>query len=126
MKMVVAIVRPEKYQDVKDALKAKGITGMTFTHVTGRGKQAGVKFTNRVGEFVVDEIEKVKIEIAVEDDHVPCVIDTVCKAAKTGRSGDGWIFIVPIDEAVRISTYAAPESSGGGSSAEAPHGEEEP
>ena len=125
MKMVVAIVRPEKYQDVKDALKAKGITGMTFTHVTGRGKQAGVKFTNRIGEFVVDEIEKVKIEIAIDDDHVPCVIDTVCGAAKTGHSGDGWIFIVPIDEAVRISTYESP-GDGGKASAEDPHGEEEP
>ena len=68
MKMVVAIVRPEKYGEVKDALKDRGVTGMTFTHVTGRGMQAGVKFTNRVGEFMIDEIEKVKIEIVVEDD----------------------------------------------------------
>ncbi|WP_400204507.1 P-II family nitrogen regulator [Methanomethylophilus alvi] len=106
MKMVVAIVRPEKYGEVKDALKDRGVTGMTFTHVTGRGMQAGVKFTNRVGEFMIDEIEKVKIEIVVEDDSkVPCVIDTICQVAKTGRHGDGRIFVLPVESAVRISEW---------------------
>ena len=106
MKMVVAIVRPEKYGEVKDALKDRGVTGMTFTPVTGRGMQAGVKFTNRVGEFMIDEIEKVKIEIVVEDDSkVPCVVDTICQAAKTGRHGDGRIFVLPVESAVRISEW---------------------
>ncbi len=106
MKMVIAIVRPEKYDEVKDALKEKGVLGMTFTHVTGRGLQAGVRFTNRVGEFTVDEIEKMKIEIVVEDDsQVPCVIETVCRVAKTGHHGDGRIFVVPVEQAVRISDW---------------------
>lgn len=113
MKMVVAIVRPEKYDEVKDALREKGVLGMTFTHVTGRGLQAGVKFTNRVGEFTVDEIEKMKIEIVVDDDSkVPCVIETICRAAKTGRHGDGRIFVVPVEQALRISDWK-PESAEG-------------
>ena len=106
MKMVVAIVRPERLQCVKDALRDHGINGMTITHVTGRGEQMGLKFTNRVGEFMIDEIEKVKIEIVVEDDSkVPCVIDTICQAAKTGRHGDGRIFVLPVESAVRISEW---------------------
>lgn len=113
MKMIMAIVRPEKYEDVKAALKDKGITGMTFTHVTGRGMQAGVKFTSRVGDFVVDELEKVKIEIVVDDSHVQCVIDTVCGAAHTGRHGDGRIFVLPVEESVRISDYAPAENEEG-------------
>ncbi len=106
MKMIVAIVRPEKYEEVKDALKAKGVTGTTFTHVTGRGMQAGVKFTTRVGEFTVDEIEKIKFEIVIEDDSaVQCVVDTICSAASTGRHGDGRIFVLPVESAVRISEW---------------------
>lgn len=106
MKMIVAIVRPEKYQEVKEALKDIGVNGMTFTHVTGRGKQAGVKFTSRVGEFVVDEIEKVKIEIVIEDDSVlGKVIDTIRSSACTGRSGDGRIFVMPVEESYKISDY---------------------
>ncbi len=102
MKMVVAIVRPERLQCVKDGLKAAGINGMTITHVTGRGEQMGLIFTTRVGEFVVDEIEKVKIETVVEDDQVQTVVDTVRAKAETGHPGDGRIFIMPVLESIRI------------------------
>jgi nitrogen regulatory protein P-II 1 len=111
MKMVMAIVRPEKYEDVKEALKAEGIVGMTFNPVTGRGKQAGVKFTNRFGEFTVDEIEKMMIDIVVEDSQVDLVIGTVCKVAWTGRNGDGMIFVSPVEQAVRIRERGPPEGS---------------
>jgi len=105
MKMIVAIVRPEKAQDVKDAIHEAGINGMTITHVTGRGRQAGLRFTNRVGEFVVDEIEKTKFEIVVEDKHVDMVIHCVCEAASTGNAGDGRIFVLPVERTCRISDY---------------------
>ena len=105
MKMIIAIVRPEKSQDVKDAIHDAGFNGMTITHVTGRGKQAGLKFANRFGEFVVDEIEKTKFEIVVEDGDVDTVIDAVCKAATTGTPGDGRIFVLPVEKTCRISDF---------------------
>lgn len=102
MKMIVAIIRPERLQFVKDGLKDIGIYGMTITHVTGRGEQMGLVFTTRVGKFVVDEIEKVKIETVVEDDRVQTVIDTIRGKAQTGHPGDGKIFIMPVLESIRI------------------------
>ena len=106
MKMVMAIFRPDKCEEVKEALKEVGITGMTFTHVTGRGQQAGVRFTSRVGDFVVDEIEKVKVEIVLEDDSsVDLAVDTVRRAAWTGHPGDGRVFVIPVEASYRISDY---------------------
>ncbi|MCQ2069879.1 MAG: P-II family nitrogen regulator [archaeon] len=106
MKMIVAIVRPEKYTDVKEALKEGGIMGMTFTRVTGRGEQAGVKFTSRVGDFIVDEIEKIKIEVMIDNDSdVSKVVDIVRKSAWTGHHGDGRIFVMPVEESYKISDY---------------------
>lgn len=102
MKMVVAIIRPERLQCVKDALKDAGINGMTITHVTGRGEQSGLVFTNRVGTFVVDEIEKVKVECVVDDNDEDVVVDTIRTSAETGSPGDGRIFIIPVERSVRI------------------------
>ena len=102
MKMVMAIIRPERLQCVKDAMRDIGINGMTITHVTGRGEQMGLRFTNRVGEFVVDEIEKVKIESVVEDSDVDRVIDTIRRVAETGNPGDGRIFVIPVERSIRI------------------------
>lgn len=108
MKMIIAIVRPEKYDEVKEALKSIGVMGMTFTHVTGRGKQAGVKFTNRVGDIIIDEIEKIKIEIVLEsDDLVDSVVETICHAACTSHAGDGRVFILPVEGAYTISSYCS-------------------
>ncbi|MFA6710305.1 MAG: P-II family nitrogen regulator [Candidatus Methanomethylophilaceae archaeon] len=102
MKMIIAYIRPERLQNVKDALKLKNVNGMSITSVRGRGSQSGLKFTNRVGEFVVDEIEKIKLEIVVEDIMEDMVIDTVVSSASTGRIGDGRIFVLPVERSVKV------------------------
>lgn len=104
MKMVMAIIRPERLQCVKDALKDIGVSGMTITHVTGRGEQMGLKFTTRVGEFVVDEIEKVKIEVVIYDEDLDRVITTIRRFSETGNPGDGRIFVIPVEQSIRIRT----------------------
>lgn len=104
MKMVMAIIRPERLQCVKDALKDIGVSGMTITHVTGRGEQMGLKFTTRVGEFVVDEIEKVKIEVVIDDEDLDRVITTIRRFSETGNPGDGRIFVIPVEQSIRIRT----------------------
>ena len=82
---------------------------MTITHVTGRGKQKGLVFTTRVGEFIVDEIEKTKIEIVVDDDKVDCVVANIRENAETGHPGDGRIFIIPVLESIRIRSEPGSE-----------------
>ena len=109
MRMVVAVVRPERLQAVKDGLRDIGVYGMTITHVTGRGKQKGLVFTTRVGEFIVDEIEKAKIEIVVDDDKVDCVVANIRENAETGHPGDGRIFIIPVLESIRIRSEPGSE-----------------
>ena len=104
MKMVMAIIRPERLQCVKDALKDIGVSGMTITHVTGRGEQMGLKFTTRVGEFVVDEIEKAKIEVVIDDEDLDRVITTIRRFSETGNPGDGRIFVIPVEQSIRIRT----------------------
>jgi len=107
MKMIIAIIRPEKLQCVKDALKAINVNGMTITDVRGRGTQSGLKFTTRVGEFIVDEIEKVKLEIVVNDDQENAVINTIQKYASTDHMGDGRMFVIPVEKSIRIRTGEA-------------------
>ena len=103
MKLITAVIRPEKCQSVKDALKDMGINGMTITHVYGRGSQGGMRFTTRAGEIVIDEIEKTKIEIVIEDDSkVDSAINAIVDAAKTGRPGDGRIMVTPVERFIRI------------------------
>ncbi len=102
MKMVMAVIRPERLQCVKDGLRDMGVNGLTITRVTGRGEQMGLKFTNRVGEFIVDEIEKVKIESVVEDEKVDDVIATIKKFSETGNPGDGRIFVIPVEQSIKI------------------------
>ena len=107
MKMIMAVVRPDRYEEVKEALKAVGVMGMTFTRVTGHGMQAGIRFTSRVGDFVVDEIEKVEIQAVVDDEQVDTATDAICRAAYTGHPGDGRIFVMPVERSYRISEYQA-------------------
>ena len=102
MKMIIAIIRPERLQNVKDALKDVGVNAMTITDVRGRGQQSGLKFTNRVGSFIVDEIEKTKIEIVVDDGQKDGAIAAIRGAASTGHMGDGRIFVLPVEESIRI------------------------
>lgn len=102
MKMIIAIIRPEKLQAVKDALKSIGINGITIIHVVGRGEQGGIQFSSRVGSMTFDEIEKVKIEVVIGDEKVDDAIRAIRAAAATGSPGDGRIFILPVEQSLKI------------------------
>ena len=104
MKLVEAIIKPFKLDEVKDALNEIGITGITVSEVKGFGRQKGHTELYRGAEYVVDFIPKVKLEIVVGDELVSKVVETIEATAKTGRIGDGKIFILPLEEAVRIRT----------------------
>ena len=104
MKMVTAIVKPFKLDEVREALSAIGVQGITVTEVKGFGRQKGHTELYRGAEYVVDFLPKVKVEVVVEDDQVERVCDAIEAAARTGRIGDGKIFVVPIEQAIRIRT----------------------
>jgi nitrogen regulatory protein PII len=104
MKMVVAIIKPFKLDDVREALSEVGMTGITVTEVKGFGRQKGHTELYRGAEYVVDFLPKVKVEVAVTDERVEAVVDAVRKAANTGRIGDGKIFVYNLDQVVRIRT----------------------
>ena len=104
MKKVEAIIKPFKLDEVKGALHEIGIHGITITEVKGVGRQKGHTELYRGAEYVVDFLPKVKIEIVVPDDGVQAVVHTITEAAKTGRIGDGKIFVMPVDEVIRIRT----------------------
>lgn len=104
MKKVEAIIKPFKLDEVKEALNEIGIQGITVSEVKGFGRQKGHTELYRGAEYVVDFLPKVKIEIVVKEDMVQKVVETITNTARTGRIGDGKIFILPIDEAVRIRT----------------------
>ena len=104
MKLIEAIIKPFKLDEVKDALNAIGIEGITVSEVKGFGRQKGHTELYRGAEYVVDFIPKIKMEIAVSDELVSKVIETIQSSAKTGRIGDGKIFIISLEEAIRIRT----------------------
>jgi len=104
MKKIEAIIKPFKLEDVKDAFSEIGIEGMTVSEVKGFGRQKGHTELYRGAEYVVDFLPKVKIEVVIEDGMLDAVLEAVQAAAKTGRIGDGKIFISSIDEAIRIRT----------------------
>lgn len=104
MKLIEAIIKPFKLDEVKDALNDIGIEGITVSEVKGFGRQKGHTELYRGAEYVVDFIPKIKLEVAVSDDLVAKVVETIQNSAKTGRIGDGKIFILSLDEAVRIRT----------------------
>ncbi len=104
MKLVEAIIKPFKLDEVKDALNEIGIDGITVSEVKGFGRQKGHTELYRGAEYVVDFIPKVKLEIAVSDELVSKVVETIQTTAKTGRIGDGKIFVIGLEEAVRIRT----------------------
>ncbi len=111
MKKIESIIKPFKLDEVKDALNAIGIQGITVVEVKGFGRQKGHTELYRGAEYVVDFLPKVKIEIIAADDLVPKIIDTIETAAKTGRIGDGKIFVTPVEEVVRIRTGERGESA---------------
>lgn len=104
MKLVKAIIKPFKLEEVKDALSEIGIEGMTVSEVKGFGRQKGHTEIYRGSEYTVDFLPKVKVEIAIDDDQVEKAVETIVNAAKTGKIGDGKVFVIPIEEAVRIRT----------------------
>lgn len=104
MKKIEAIIKPFKLDDVKEALNEIGIQGMTISEVKGYGRQKGHKEIYRGAEYVVDFIPKIKIEIVVSDDRADVVAEKIQSAANTGKIGDGKIFIVPVEGAVRVRT----------------------
>ena len=104
MKKIEAIIKPFKLDDVKEALNEIGIQGMTITEVKGYGRQKGHTEVYRGAEYVVDFIPKVKVEIVTTDDLVEKIIETVISAVSTGKIGDGKIFVLPIEEVVRVRT----------------------
>ncbi len=104
MQLVTAVIKPFKLDDVKDALKDAGIHGITATEVKGFGRQGGKTETYRGAEYTVDFLPKVKIEVLIDDGAVDTVIDTIATAAKTGKIGDGKIWVTPVGTAVRIRT----------------------
>ena len=104
MKLIIAIIKPFKLEEVKDALSQLGVEGMTVTEVKGIGRQKGHTEIYRGSEYAVDFLPKVKIAVALSDDVVPKAVDAILTAARTGKIGDGKIFVLPIDSVVRIRT----------------------
>ncbi len=104
MKKIEAIIRPEKLEPVKAALAELGILGMTVTEVSGRGRQGGISLQWRAGEYKVEFLPKVKIELVVLDEDVGKTLNAIVRKARTGERGDGKIFILPIENAVRVRT----------------------
>ena len=104
MKKVEAIIKPFKLEEVKEALNALGIQGMTVSEVKGFGRQKGHTELYRGAEYIVDFLPKVKIEVVVQDEILEKVLDAVTKAAKTGRIGDGKIFVLELSQCIRIRT----------------------
>jgi nitrogen regulatory protein PII len=111
MKMITAIIRPHRLQQVKQALSDAGVVGLTVTDVRGAGRQKGQVERYRGSEYSVDLIPKVKVEVALEDDQVEAVIQMIRDAAYTGEIGDGKIFISPLGDAMRIRTGDRGDSS---------------
>ncbi len=104
MKKIEAIIREEKLDGVRAALESTGYFGMTVTEVSGRGKEGGITLQWRVGEYKVDLLPKIKVEVVVLDEDLPRILNIVTHAARTGEQGDGKLFVIPIESAVRVRT----------------------
>ena len=104
MKKVEAVIKPFKLDDVKESLNEIGILGMTISEVKGYGRQKGHKEIYRGAEYVVDFIPKIKIEIVVESERAEKIVETLQRSANTGKIGDGKIFVLPVEEAIRVRT----------------------
>ena len=104
MKKIEAIIREEKFACVKAALEEQSYWGMTVSEVSGRGKQRGISFQGRAGEYRVDLLPKMKIELVVFDEDVNPVVDAIVRSARTGETGDGKIFVLPVENVIRVRT----------------------
>jgi nitrogen regulatory protein P-II 1 len=104
MKMVKAIIKPERFEFVKKALEEKGFKGMTITEVKGRGEQKGITLEYRGGLMTVDLLPKIQIEIVIRDSDLDLLISTIMESSRTGKIGDGKIFVLPVEKSIRIRT----------------------
>ena len=104
MKKIEAIIRPEKLHLLRSKMDQKGFSGMTVTEVKGRGRQKGIALQWRAGDYRVEFLQKMKLEMVVDDKDAEAVIDLICEFAQTGEAGDGKIFIYPVDDVVRVRT----------------------
>jgi nitrogen regulatory protein P-II 1 len=104
MKLIEAIIRQEKLDAVKTALEASGYFGMTVSEVSGRGRQGGLTLQWRVGEYKVDLLPKIKVEVVVLDEDVARILNAITTAGRTGEMGDGKLFVLPVENAVRVRT----------------------
>jgi nitrogen regulatory protein P-II 1 len=111
MKQITAIIKPFKLEEVREALAAQGVTGLTVTEVKGFGRQKGHTELYRGAEYVVDFLPKVKVEVVVKDGDLDRCLDAIVKAAKTGKIGDGKIFVTTVEQVVRIRTGETDESA---------------
>jgi len=111
MKLIIAIIKPFKLEEVKEALAEAGIEGMTVTEVKGFGRQKGHTEIYRGSEYTVDFLPKVKFEIVISEDRVQRAVDAIVQSARTGKIGDGKVFILPIEEAIRIRTEERGETA---------------
>jgi nitrogen regulatory protein P-II 1 len=104
MKLIKTIIKPERFEFVKKALEDKGVISMTISDVRGRGEQKGISLEYRGGLMTVDMLPKIQIEIVIREKDVDSVIAIIAESARTGKIGDGKIFIIPVDKAIRIRT----------------------
>ena len=104
MKQITAVIKPFKLEEVRESLAECGVTGLTVTEVKGFGRQKGHTELYRGAEYVVDFLPKVKVEVVVKDQDVDSCVDAIVKAARTGKIGDGKIFVMPVEQVVRIRT----------------------
>jgi nitrogen regulatory protein P-II 1 len=104
MKMVKAVIKPERFEFVKKALEDKGFIGMTISEVKGRGEQKGIALQYRGGLMTVDLLPKIQLEIVIRDSDVDNLVATITEAARTGKIGDGKIFVIPVERSIRIRT----------------------
>ena len=111
MKKIEAIIREERLNAVKTALEEHSYYGMTVSEVSGRGKQKGIPLQWRVGEYRIDLLPKLKIELVVFDEDVPVALDAIIRNARTGKTGDGKIFVLPVERVVRVRTGDTDESA---------------
>lgn len=104
MKKIEAIIRQEKLEPVKFALEENGVAGMTVTEVSGRGAQKGITLQWRAGEYRIDLLPKIKLEVVVDDKDCNTIVATICRVARSGKIGDGKIFVLPVENVVRVRT----------------------
>ena len=104
MKLVTAVIKPHKWEDVRQALEAAGVTGMTVSEVSGYGRQKGHTEVYRGAEYDISLVPKIRLEIAVDDADVAAVVETLASSARTGRIGDGKVWVTPLESVVRVRT----------------------